>query len=111
MLLARTASESYNLSEFVIRSTGYLAPLAVADAALSLVIVEVWGIIGATISLVRRLLMVLGEYIRKKFNLDEKKDESGHAKPVPQDAHRVDRPPRAFRSTPPGKVRIEDSEE
>ncbi len=55
--------------------------------------------------------MVLGEYIRKKFNLDEKKDESGHAKPVPQDAHRVDRPPRAFRSTPPGKVRIEDSEE
>jgi hypothetical protein len=76
-----------------------------------LVLVEGWGLTGATIKLVRRLLMVLGEYIRRKFNLDDKREEPGQTMPVPPDAHSVDRPPRAFHTPPPGKVRIEENEE
>ncbi len=55
--------------------------------------------------------MVLGDYLRRRFNLTDKEKERRKAKPVPPDAHSVDRPPKAFHTPPPGKVRIEDKED
>ena len=110
MLLIWLALESGSLLEFIVRTWGYSASLAITSAATSLFLVELWGMIGPAFQLARRTLMVLGDYLRRKFNLGDKPKKTPEANPVPPDAHNVDRPPRPFRSTPPGNVKPEEAE-
>jgi hypothetical protein len=111
VLLIRTAFEAGSLSEYIVRTWGYSASLAITSAAISLFLVEIWGISGPTFRLIRRRFMVLGDYLRRKFDLGDESEETQEAKPVPPDVHNVDRPPKPFRTTPPGKVRPEQSED
>lgn len=110
-LLVRAAFESDNLSDYAVKSWSYIAPLAITSAAMSLFLVEAWGFISFLGAAIRRLFMVLGEYLREKFNLHRKDREAKESSDVTTD-HSVDRPPRAFSSPPPGRVKpVENFEE
>ena len=93
-----------------------VAPLAIASAATSLILVEVWGSVSFVAGwlrksfdsvgiLLRRSVMVLGEYLREKFNVPRKERRPKRPKhAVPYD-HSLDRPPKAFQDSIPGKVK------
>ena len=55
--------------------------------------------------------MVLGEYLREKFNLHRKDHGTKESSGITTD-HSVDRPPKAFSSPPPGRIKpVENFEE
>jgi hypothetical protein len=107
----KVAAEGAGATDYVVKAGGYLGPLALASAATALVIVETWEVIDALARLLGRYLMVLGAYLRRRFNLNDKKDERPVEQEPVQYDHSANRPPEAFySSTPPGQVEVEDTE-
>ena len=104
LLLVRAAYESKNLSDYAVNWWSYAAPLAIASAATSLVVVEIWGLASALCLLFGRSLMVLGEYLKDKFNLRRKDREPRPSSERPTQDLSADRPPQAFPTSPPGRI-------
>ena len=108
----KVAAEGAGATDSLVKAGGYLGPLALASAATALVLVETWEVADALVRLSWRYLMVLGAYLRRKFNLNDKKDEPPvQHEPVIHD-HSVTRAPKAFdSSTPPGQLEVEYTED